>query len=128
MTSDTTTTTNTPANSLASRLRIGQGGNDADIDRHGAAQPDPGRKRRFAPGVAERQQAGEHRDRPRQHDQHDGNEAGRRDVGHQIVRRDQQAEHQEQHDLRQPGEALRRSTRPRAGRDTVVAPVIMPAR
>ena len=108
-------------------MRIGQRGNEAEIDRHRAAQPDPGREGRLAPREAERQQAGEHRDRPRNNDQHHGDQDAARDERDQIVRRDQQAEHQEQHDLREPGEALHRSTRPRAGRGARLAPVTTPA-
>ena len=87
-------------------MRIGEPGNDAEIDRHRPAQPHPGGEGCLTQVEPERQQTEEHGHRPSQQDQHGGPDNRTRLIGRQLFRRHQQAEHQEQHDLREPGHAL----------------------
>ena len=75
-------------------------------DRNSAAQAGPGDEDFFAPVEPERRQTEKHRERPRHQHQHQCHDHGRPDAARQPLRRDQQAEQHEHHDLRQPGRGV----------------------
>ena len=75
-------------------------------DRDRAAQAGPGDEYLLPPVEAEWREAEKHRDRPRHQHQHDRHHHGRNDAADQPLRRDQQAEQHEHHDLRQPGRGI----------------------
>lgn len=72
-------------------------------DADGAAQPDPGNEADLAPAVAERYEAQHGRGRPRDEHQERGDAQRRPHHLDQRVRRGEQAEQQEHHQLREPG-------------------------
>ncbi len=91
-------------------------------DRYRTAQADPGNEGLFtAVEGLERQQAGDHRQRPR-HQDHPQRQAQRRQGdGQQVVGRDQQPQHQEHADLRQPCHAVEHVQDAVAAADRLVA-------
>ncbi len=86
----------------------GQQRDDRQKDRDGAAQPDPGDERDLAALEAERQQAQSAGDRPGQQHQRQRQHHRRAQGRHQLPRCHQQPQHQEQHDLAEPGERVDR--------------------
>ncbi|MCY1529032.1 hypothetical protein D9M68_641580 [compost metagenome] len=92
------------------QLGVGQPGHQREHrenDRDRPAQADPGDKGLFpAMEGAERRQAHQHRERAGEDDHPQRQAQGRNGDGQQVMGRDQQAEHQEHADLRQPGHAV----------------------